>query len=158
MNIIILLIPFLFVGICVLLATYSAFYMYRFMKSYSGKFKKPVQYLFFGVALFALLVIEFGVLIGLQTSLVFTLTIAITGIIAFLILLKASHSIYKIEHELLIETLKEKNRFLKKKAKLIQEKFLRRKITEDMFRRLLTDLEEEIVDTDARIMVLKEKK
>jgi hypothetical protein len=150
-------VPFIFVGVCVILATYSAFYTYKFMKSYSGKFKKAVQYLFFGIALFTLLIIEFGFLLSLHTSFFFTILIALTGITAFIILLEASKSIYKSENELFISQLEEQKKFLKKKTKLIQTKYLKRKISEDMFKTLLLDLEKEIIDTDAKILMLKNK-
>lgn len=149
---------FVFVGACVVLATYSAFYMYKFINSYSGKFKRAVQYLFFSVALFTLLVILFGTTGMFGASNTFAIILSVTAIIAFFMLLKCSKSIYNTEREIMIEHLDEKNNFLKTKTKLLQEKFFKRKITEDMFKDLLKDLEREIIDTDARMTVLKEKK
>lgn len=152
-----LILPFAFVGVCVLLAVYSAFYMYKFISSYSGKFKKPVFYLFFAVALFTLLIIEFGTTM-FRVSYGFAFVLPATALIAFFFILEASRGIYKTEADILIENLEGNKKFLKKKSQLLEEKFLKRKITEDMFKDLLKDLERELIDTDAKISLLQEQR
>lgn len=155
----ILLLSFAFVGLSMLLAAFSAFYMYRFTRSYSGKFKKPMDYLFLAIALFALLMIEFGftMVTTPSVSLLISVTLSLTAIMSSALLLLISKSVYRTETDIAVESLESQKDFLSRKSRLIEEKFMKRKISEDMFKQMLMDLEKDIVDTDARIQVLRDK-
>ncbi len=155
----VLLLSFAFVGLSMLLAAFSAFYMYKFTRSYSGKFKRPMDYLFLTIALFALLMIEFGFAMAItpQVSFPVSAALSLTAIASSLLLLLISKSVYRTETDIIVESLESQKDFLSRKSKLIEEKFMKRKITEDMFKQMLMDLEKEIVDTDARIQVLRDR-
>lgn len=156
----ILLVSFAIAAFSMMLASFSAFYIYKFIRSYKGKFQKPMEYLFFTIALFALLVIEFGFIIATTSavSLIFSIALPFTAIMISALLLTMSKAVYNAENEVMAESYMATRDFLRKKSKLIEEKFMKRKISEDMFKQLLLDLEKEIIDTDAKILMLKDGK
>lgn len=149
--------PFIFVGACVVMGIYSAFYTYRFVRSYHGKFRKAVEYLFYAIVSLSLLVIEFGTFGIFGASTEFAIILSITAIVAFFLLLRASKKIYKDETSLVLMALKEKKNFLDKKAKILKEKYFKRRIDEKMFKELVKDLEKEAIDIDTKIIMLKQK-
>lgn len=156
----ILLVSFAVAGFSMMLASFSAFYIYKFIRSYRGKFQKPMEYLFFTIALFALLVIEFGFIIATasEVSPILSTALPLTAILISAMLLAMSKAVYSAENEMMAESYRAKKDFLQKKSKLIEEKFMKRKISEDMFKQLLLDLEKEIIDTDAKIMMNDDRK
>ncbi|MFZ3077941.1 MAG: hypothetical protein WA139_05770 [Candidatus Aenigmatarchaeota archaeon] len=156
----ILLVSFVIAGFSMIIASFSAFYIYKFIRSYRGKFQKPMEYLFFTIALFALLMIEFGFIIATtpEVSPLLSAALPLTAIIISALLLAMSKAVFSAENELMAESYRTKKDFLQKKSKLIEEKFMKRKISEDMFKQLLLDLEKEIIDTDAKILMLDDGK
>ncbi len=145
------IIIYILVGIGTTLGVFSCFYLYKFLRTYQGTFKKSLEYIFYSVSFFTLLVIEFGTYGIFGKIEIFSIILSLSSITAFLLMLKAAKSVYKSEKYLIIGTLQEKKKFLEKKSELLKERFYKRRIDEQIFKELLKDIEKEIIDIEAKI-------
>ena len=151
-----MLIVYVLVAISTVLGVFSCLYLYRFISSYKGAFRKSIEYIFYSVSLFTLVIIEFGTYGIFGRTEIFSITLAASSVLAFLLMLKAARGVNEMERDLKIESLEERKKFLERKTQLLREKFFKRKIDEQMFKELLKDLEREIVDIEARIEMERE--
>ncbi len=150
------IVNFVLVSVGVLLGVFSSLYLYKFIKSYSGVFKRPIELIFYSSSVFTLLVIEFGTY-GLFGKIeIFSFILSLSSVVAFILMLEAAVSIKKSEKNVKLEILEERKKLLEKKVELLKNKFFQRKIDEAMFKDLLKDLEKEIVDIEAQIEMEKE--
>jgi flagellar biosynthesis protein FliP len=151
------LVPFILVGLGAILGLLSALYTYKFVRAYEGKFREPLEYIFYSIVFFSLLVIEFGTFGIFGATATYAIVLSLSAIGAFFLMFRATKLIYEEEVDLVLEHLQEKKQFLEKKAELIRERFYKRKIDEQIFKDLVKDLEKEIIDIDAKIAIEKER-
>ncbi len=141
----------------VILGVFSSVYLYRFLQTYRGVFRRPIEFIFYATGVFTLLVIEFGTYGIFGKIEIFSFILSISSLFAFILMLAAARTIEKSEHKIKMEMLENKKKLLEKKSELLKEKFFQRKIDEAMFKDLLKELEKEIVDIEAQIEMMKEK-